>query len=422
MQQTQISKSTASRWPYNATVPLPREDSFPIRNFLIWFLVGLGGFVVLLMIFFYLDNRASKAIVYIDRENTLSAVRADGTASDPLNSLRHFNVISPPQWSPRGGRFVSIVGSATAPSSTLLIASRSGEIISRIPLDYQRSSLAAQAWSPSGSYVSVIVEEGMGSNRLQIVDVNQNRTIALDQTTTIDGFSVTWHPKQDELLASTIGPEGQRQLGLVNVTGSIQIFEPVDEYIERMQGAWSPDGERIVYIATNPYDPYQSVIVANRDGSEPVILASDELHMLPVWAPRGDFIIFTRYMRETNDPVLYRIQPNGEGLTQIGLGFYYSNTTQDESIIAWSPDQRRMLFQSFDRATGKTIISVASYDGTDPRVIVEEANDMMPLKVVWSPTNRGFLIADVRRSIRLYWLDRSDPDVFPQGSHPSWEP
>jgi len=356
---------------------------------------------------------------------SLAVVRADGDPATPLAlSGLETSVAGPAQWAPQGGRFAAIIGDQS--SAEVLISDGVTEAPSRIRLVQPVAPrLAPAAWAPGGNYL-VVINDNYGSPALQLVDVQQSRAVTVPLALG-DLATATWRPQRDELLVTALSDDAAPALRIVTPDGQVQPFEPEDGQYSRRQGAWSPDGSRVAYIATATLtDTTQTVLLVNADGTSPGVLVPDGENFMPVWAPRGDLVFFTRRDSDSDGYTLYRVQPDGQGIQQVGRGLPPEFVAFDpRSAIAWSPDGTRMFFQSLDPNTNTFSLSVADYDGSNPRVITSGLNSggsASIMHTLWSPTSRGVLMATWGSEMRFQWLTREEPETFPEGGFPNWEP
>lgn len=416
MHQSSPSPPNTPFWPNAARLPEQHNDRFPVEAVRPWLLIGLCGLLLFLGLYTWLEHRAAKRIIYFTANGTLAAIRADGKPAPSL-VLPNARFIGPVWWAPQGGRFAVIAESSSG--IEVVISDGMAAQTLRIPLVDPRSRDAQLQWAPSGNYLAVVSRSQTDPPaELQIVDVGRARVVAVPLLPDTLANSM-WHPRQNELLITAAHDTNTFALWRVNPEGQAQLFAPDDGQSIRSQGAWSPDGRRIVYIGAMSDDSAQQVIVANADGTEPRVLVAEGLNMLPVWPPRGDYIFFTQYNNQQYQ--LYRVRINGQGLTLIGQGLPPEKIVNDpSSAIAWAPDHSRMLFQSFDASTNTFSIWVADYDGGNPLRITSNAGSE-PLRVIWSSTSRGLLIADGER-MSFRWLNREEAEPWPSGKLPSWEP
>ncbi|WP_161569155.1 TolB family protein [Candidatus Oscillochloris fontis] len=415
MQSPQNGKSNTHLWAGTSNLSA-KDDPFPWRDFFYWFRIGFIGLVVLFLIFTWLEWRASKQIIYLT-DGSLGVIRADGTEPRPLRISGLNGSFGPPQWSPRGGRFATIVEKPSG--TTLLIAKSNGQSEFQVMLP-PTSILPDRAWAPSGNYVAVM-SSNSGDSELHIVDIAQNRVNTISLALAIP--QVIWHPKRDEVLVTERSPEDIWSLQIVTPDAKIREFAPNDQFTHRSEGVWSPDGQRIAYIGTSTIDDTVRVLMtANIDGSTLIKVLVTGNNFFPIWSPRGDLLLFTQVDPNTNVSTLYRVKPNGEQLQIIGRGLPRDIIATDVShAVSWSPDRSRMFFQSFSSSTGEVALSIANYDGSNSKVLFSDRGRYVPLTALWSPTSRGILIVD-EGTMRMRWFSNETAQKFTWGEYPSWEP
>jgi TolB protein len=98
----------------------------------------------------------------------------------------------------------------------------------------------------------------------------------------------------------------------------------------------APDGKRIVFRSFG-VDGRNGLQLLNLDTSTVTPLTND-YDNFPLWSPRGDLIMFSRFAE--NDYDIYTIKPDGTGLKR--LSFSHGNDAHQ----GWSPDGERIVFAS----------------------------------------------------------------------------
>jgi serine/threonine protein kinase/Tol biopolymer transport system component len=104
--------------------------------------------------------------------------------------------------------------------------------------------------------------------------------------------------------------------------------------------AWSPDGQRIVYVDGH------DLFLAKSDGSEPhkLVSAPDQAYY-PAWSPDGTVIRFNVGTVGALTPSgrLYQVSVDGTNLHPLVSGWH---TPPEECCGQWTPDGRYFVFQS----------------------------------------------------------------------------
>jgi Tol biopolymer transport system component len=102
---------------------------------------------------------------------------------------------------------------------------------------------------------------------------------------------------------------------------------------------WSPDDSRLVFSCRDDKG-HQQVHLVNLDGSGLTKLTEGpEENMNPLWSPRGDLIVFTRFMRDNKTSHIFTMDTHGKNGVQL---------TTDEtahSNPSWSPDGSWIVYR-----------------------------------------------------------------------------
>ncbi|MGV8025020.1 MAG: TolB family protein [Anaerolineaceae bacterium] len=128
--------------------------------------------------------------------------------------------------------------------------------------------------------------------------------------------------------------------------------------------AWSPDGNRIVFVSQR--DDNIEIYYMNADGSNQTRLTNSlENEHYPCWSPDGLKIVFSR-TDENNSSDIFVINLDGSGLTNL------TNTPDTvERYPTWSPDGKEILFTGLGGNHHGT--NIMNADGTNIRLVMEIA-------------------------------------------------
>jgi dipeptidyl aminopeptidase/acylaminoacyl peptidase len=151
-----------------------------------------------------------------------------------------------------------------------------------------------------------------------------------------------------------------------------------------IQPAFSPDGGKIAFIATNSTGGY-SLYVANADGSGRVPLASDiSIEYPPEWSPDGHRIGFVR-LRSNRD--LWSIAADGTDERQLTF------TQNQERALTWSPDGSKIAVTVSDPTLSGSagIWTLNAADGSGLTKLREDGGvpDWQPIPYTGYPRPKG---------------------------------
>ncbi len=194
---------------------------------------------------------------------------------------------------------------------------------------------------------------------------------------------------------------GLPQIYLINSDGTAphQITEMPEG---ACQPAWSPDGERLAFIApcggNQEIYPGAGIFIINPDGTDlfevPSMPGGD---FDPAWSPDGEKIVFTS-LRDFNRAQIYEY--NLEENTTLSLS---ANTVRD-SQPAWSPDGSQIVFVTTRR--GPYQIWIMNQDGEEA-FLLSRSGSLKDTHPLWSPD--GLTIMYTQSELiggvpRLVWM------------------
>lgn len=198
---------------------------------------------------------------------------------------------------------------------------------------------------------------------------------------------------------------------LVNIDGTGHVeLTPTDRNI--VDGEWSPDGSRIMYLAESPIvgSPGE-VYVANADGSAPLLVsipvaAGDSIERVE-WSPTSNMLSYVHHAGVFYHS-LYAVNADGSASTQIDSAV----ETPLPGSRLWSPDGTRLYMKTSASAleSGQhSYIVSAAPDGTG-RVSHAQALSGYFYDVAWAPDGSQIAVASVDAGVVTPAL----------GGSPSW--
>ena len=185
--------------------------------------------------------------------------------------------------------------------------------------------------------------------------------------------------------------------------------------------AWSPDGKRIAFGATQ-FGPDgrgglvmtgQSIFLVDIEGTAQVRLTDSAMRaQFPSWSSDGKTIVFHGSRSGgPGPPELFLIDPNGTTLRQL------TENTWSDARPDWSPDDRRIAFQS-DRE-GSVEIHVMNADGSDPRQLTRDPPGVINQAPDWSPDGKRILFQSNRDgNVEIYVMDADGGNQTRLTHHP----
>jgi TolB protein len=266
-------------------------------------------------------------------------------------------------------------------------------------------------WSPDGTKLAFSMASGSGY-RLHVVNADGGGLRRITGPKAEDDIGPAWSPDGLRLVFDAQG-DGWTDLGVVNVDGSGERQLTEGSYLTgdpaKVAGgdAWSPDGQKIVFIdrrgrlavmrpdgsgrrrlagavfaSANPsWSPTGRKILFNAKGEIGVVNADGTGRRLvarglePVWAPDGRKIVFVRNAEFQGAIGIFVVNSDGSGLRKVG---------DAGDRPSWSPDGRWVVYTS--SRDGQGDIYVVRSDGSDERQLTDtELEETSP---VWSSVVR----------------------------------
>lgn len=144
---------------------------------------------------------------------------------------------------------------------------------------------------------------------------------------------------------------------------------------------WSPDGTKIIYDGKWEGDEHLHIYIMDADGSnEQRLTDSPWDESSGAWSPDGEWIVFTSARDDEHHSLneVYKMRPNGTEVTRL------TNNMKQEYIPGWSPNSKRIVYYSDDK------VRVMNADGSRKRTV---SGSQITSSPDWRPTGGRIVYA-----------------------------
>jgi Tol biopolymer transport system component len=308
----------------------------------------------------------------------LYVMNADGTG---LRRLTRNTELGDPAWSPNGRKLV-VVERVERGGAPCRPAGRCHEEIYVINADgtgLRRLTRNAvfdgnPVWSPDGRRIAFVRDRDRQTANIFVMNADgsdQRRlTPNLRRRPWIE---LAWSPDWEKIaFVASGGHRGAADIFVMNADGS-GLRNATNTVTTSFDFAWSPDGRRIAYLEGSPGGAPLTVV--NADGTGKQRLTGPLMVDLgsPSWSPDGRTLAFTGRGGD-----IYVVHAEGSGLRKLTAGPGWDVGAR------WSPDGRRILFLSSRDVHRETDLFVMNADGSGQRNLTHTPG-VSELAASWAP-------------------------------------
>jgi Tol biopolymer transport system component/serine/threonine protein kinase len=189
--------------------------------------------------------------------------------------------------------------------------------------------------------------------------------------------------------------DGLPQIYLANTDGSA-IRPLVHELNGACQPAWSPDGEKLVYISpclekSDQYRRSSFYILDLESGETHALLTSPGGNFEPAWSPDGTKIVFTSVFNGL--PQIHILNLDDQSVTRLTDG----NSSSQASQADWSPDGKQIVYTA--RRFNLLQIWTMNIDGKNQVQLLRSGGSFSDYLPAWSPDASFILFSETNVSV-----------------------
>jgi Tol biopolymer transport system component len=234
-----------------------------------------------------------------------------------------------PRWSPDGTRLVL----QCCDSSAFILNPDTGSSVS-LPMTDPNLFTPCGVWSPDGSQLAC--EAGfIDPSRQGVWTIRSSDGGGLTQITSNPGGDdspTSYSPDGKRLAFTRQSPDGSLVLDTVKLDGTgLRQLTPTGMDIQFGTGAWSPQGNEILFSARAAEGVYRTLWIVHSDGSGlhqltiggcggPFSDPTGRACLDPTWSPDGQKIAFSLFDAATGERDIYTVNVDGTGLFQVTHG------------------------------------------------------------------------------------------------------
>lgn len=384
-------------------------------------------------------ERKAGLIAYLGTDGNIYTIDQGGGEPTPVTTdarvASDYLIYGAPAWSPdsQSLAFARFTGQGTsAPSEvSLFVADKAGQNLLQAYTsgDY----LIYYDWSPDGRHISFLSDTPSQNLALKIVPAAGGEAETLDVGAP---YYWTWSPNSQTLLvhaggataeahlsvlrlgsvvtehgleispspfkAPAYSPDGHqalvagqtpdRQSALLLTDALGQNPQPLTEYAGNIAFAWSPDGKRIAYIASeaDPLGLEGKLVIVDPAGKQKPVELKGQSALAFFWSPDSKSVAyFSRHILPTPTPEAGQSSSVGESATILSLNVIEARNGATHEVATFVPTERFLqvipYFDQYHKSTTiwspdsrNLVVSAYTGDGTPGIWVVAASGNLEP--------------------------------------------
>jgi Tol biopolymer transport system component len=238
-----------------------------------------------------------------------------------------------------------------------------------VNLSNNNADNAYPVWSPDGKYIAFISGKD-GNSEIYIMDADGSNQHRITNNPLIDS-NPSFAPDGRSLIFTRTPKDA---LGIIDNLNAKIFTVDIDGKNERfitngMEAKWSPDGKKIAFCKISGQ---WGINLMDADGRNQEDISGSLIDLDPFWSLDGRQIVFSSQRGNLGFTNIHKMDADGKNIVRLTQA-----DEQDYSPI-WSPDGQYIAFSIAMQNFGflkPTRIVVMKADGSEPKVIAENASD-----------------------------------------------
>ncbi|MGJ3238088.1 MAG: protein kinase domain-containing protein [Anaerolineae bacterium] len=256
-------------------------------------------------------------------------------------------------------------------------------------------------------------------SQLLTLDFDTGRETQLTQTTTGTNSYPVVSPDR-RWIAFQSNRDGNFEIYLTDLDGGQVQRLTNNSGLDRLP-AWSPDGQWVIYASETDTGAFDLRRINIDTGEDEIVLSNNRYNGHARYSPDGQTIVFTQgdSLSATNTWEIALLDLASGDVTRLT-----DNGLRDGSPV-FSPDGERILYITYNAATGSDAIAEMALDGTQTRIVFD--SDGSEWSANYSPDGQFIVFtSDITGQNQLYLTTR-EGDAVQQittdgGNYASWLP